>query len=457
MNTLNMKTQKKPNLKKYALALIVGWTLILGASLLWNVYHVKKETLEAAGIQARVAYDKDLLYRRWNANHGGVYVFVTEKTKPNPYLINIPEREITTPSGKLLTLINPAYMTRQVYELEAEISDIRGHLTSLKPLKSENAPDDWERKALESFEQGEKEIASIDSIEGREYYRYMGPFITEKGCLRCHAIQGYKEGDIRGGISISIPMIPLWNISSASIQRLKLIHGLIWLIGLGGLAIGYVRVEKSERRRIKAEKELQTAYADVEKRVKERTHELKIEVEERVLAEKSAQELATQWQTTMDAVGDAMCILDTGNKILRSNKLMGELFGKKESELMGKHCWEVVHGTKTPLPECPVLRMKETLKRESIELSIGDRWYDIAVDPLLNEQGILTGAVHIIRDNTERKLAGEKIGLQLTELRRWQNVMLDREDRVIELKKEVNELLKQLGKQEKYHSDTKNT
>lgn len=38
----------------------------------------------------------------------------------------------------------------------------------------------------------------------------------------------------------------------------------------------------------------------------------------------------------------------------------------------------------------------------------------------------------------------------IDELRRWQNVTLDREDRVIELKKEVNELLKQLGKPERY-------
>lgn len=57
------------------------------------------------------------------------------------------------------------------------------------------------------------------------------------------------------------------------------------------------------------------------------------------------------------------------------------------------------------------------------------------------------------RDIDERKKAEEKILEQLNELRRWQNVMLDREDRVIELKNEVNELLAKLGKEKKYFNE----
>ncbi|MDF1612027.1 PAS domain-containing protein [Stygiobacter electus] len=53
-------------------------------------------------------------------------------------------------------------------------------------------------------------------------------------------------------------------------------------------------------------------------------------------------------------------------------------------------------------------------------------------------------------DITELKEKEQKILDQLDELKRWQNVMLDREDRVIELKKEVNELLVKLGEKKKY-------
>ncbi|GAG33923.1 unnamed protein product, partial [marine sediment metagenome] len=115
---------------------------------------VKQKTLEAARIQARTAHAKDVIYRRWNAGYGGVYVPVTKKTQPNPYLSGIPERDITTPSGRTLTLINPAYMTRQVHELAKEKYGVLGHITSLNPIRPQNAPDPWEIKALEEFERG---------------------------------------------------------------------------------------------------------------------------------------------------------------------------------------------------------------------------------------------------------------------------------------------------------------
>ena len=105
-------------LKTYVLILAVVWTIIFAVSLAWNMLQVKQKTLEAARIQARTVHAKDIIYRRWNTSYGGVYVPVTKKTQPNPYLSGIPERDITTLSGTTLTLINPAYMTRQVHELD---------------------------------------------------------------------------------------------------------------------------------------------------------------------------------------------------------------------------------------------------------------------------------------------------------------------------------------------------
>ena len=52
----------------------------------------------------------------------------------------------------------------------------------------------------------------------------------------------------------------------------------------------------------------------------------------------------------------------------------------------------------------------------------------------------------------ERKQAKEKSNRQLEELQRWQDVMLGREDRVQELKQEVNELCRRLGETARYPS-----
>ncbi len=245
-----------PQWERYAWVLAVVWTVVVAASLVWNVVQVRHNTLEAARIQARVAHGKDVIYRRWNAGYGGVYVPVTEVTKPNPYLSDLPERDITTPSGKLLTLMNPAYMTRQVHELAEEEYGVRGHITSLKPIRPENAPDPWETEALQAFECGETEISSVEEMEGEEYMRLMRPLITEKGCLKCHAAQGYQEGDIRGGISVSIPVEPLWTVARMQVFTLAGGHAMLWLMGLGGIVLGTQRLRRNERERRRAKEAL---------------------------------------------------------------------------------------------------------------------------------------------------------------------------------------------------------
>ena len=180
---------------------------------------------------------------------------VSEITPPNPYL-KVPNRDITTSHGLSLTLVNPAYMTRQVNEMAMQMSGFQGHLTSLNPLRPENRPDLWEAGALKAFERGTKEAGSIEMISGKEYFRFMRPFVTEKSCLKCHAAQGYKEGDIRGGISVSVPMDPLKAIERSRMGELMLAHGLLWMIGLVGIGAGTNRLRKQTLLSEKLEEEL---------------------------------------------------------------------------------------------------------------------------------------------------------------------------------------------------------
>ncbi len=41
--------------------------MVAVASLVWNVVQVRQNNLEAARIQARAAFENDVIYRRWNA------------------------------------------------------------------------------------------------------------------------------------------------------------------------------------------------------------------------------------------------------------------------------------------------------------------------------------------------------------------------------------------------------
>jgi diguanylate cyclase (GGDEF)-like protein len=182
------------------LFLAAGWVLVVFFSWAWERYHAQQNEADAMRKIGRAFFQQVLLTREWNARHGGVYVFADAQTPSNPYLKD-PLRDITLADGRTLTLVNPAYMTRQLSDIAKEYAGPQVHITSLNPIRPENAPLPWERPVLDAFQSGEKEYGAFsDGV-----YRYMAPLITQKSCLKCHTAQGYKEGDIRGGISITIP------------------------------------------------------------------------------------------------------------------------------------------------------------------------------------------------------------------------------------------------------------
>lgn len=114
-----------------------------------------------------------------------------------------------------------------------------------------------------------------------------------------------------------------------------------------------------------------------------------------------------EWQAIFDAVSDAICILDTEQRIIRCNAIMADMFGIAEDNLMKKHCWEIVHGTKIPIPECPIIKVKSSLQKEEMEIFSNGKYLNVIAYPLLDDKKNLTGFVHIIRDITERKKAEE--------------------------------------------------
>lgn len=223
---------------------LLGLTMVVLTSWYWNYKRANKEAIEYAKIEATASYNKDLLYRRWASMHGGVYVPVSEKTPPNPNLIYIRERDITGNNGTTYTLVNPAYMTRQVHEIAEAQYGVKGHITSIKPIRALNKPDPWETMALKSFEGENKEAFTIETIDGSEYLRYMKAMVTENACLKCHVQQGYKVGDIRGGISVSVPMNKYRTIMKSQIKSLSVSHLIIYLIALSLSLWAYLKLLK---------------------------------------------------------------------------------------------------------------------------------------------------------------------------------------------------------------------
>ena len=194
MDSISNRTFTKNN--RYVFYLFLAWTAFVVLSLLLTIRDQRKAVLKEAAIEARTHLELNLEYRTLISKLGGAYASV-ETISPNPYL-NLPKRDVETKDGDKLTLLNPAYMTRLIFEAVKKKSSLPviNKITSLKSVNPMNVPDEWEKKALYSFEKGRKETTGITSINEEPYLRLMRPFITETSCLKCHGYQGYEEGDV---------------------------------------------------------------------------------------------------------------------------------------------------------------------------------------------------------------------------------------------------------------------
>lgn len=227
-------------IKKATILIILTWLLLIAISFLWNYSSARNEQERLEVQSARSFFDMIVLTRHWNARHGGVYVPVTKKTQPNPYL-DVPMRDIKVNDKLKLTKINPAFMTRQISEIATSQGEVRFHITSLKPLRPQNKATAREEKALKEFEKGIKEKGDFIEKKGiKTSYFYMAPLITKKSCLKCHAKQGYKEGDIRGGISVTLPFV-----MKIPIFSLLMGHIAIGSLGLFGIVIAGTKLKKA--------------------------------------------------------------------------------------------------------------------------------------------------------------------------------------------------------------------
>ncbi|MBF0419667.1 MAG: diguanylate cyclase [Magnetococcales bacterium] len=180
--------------------------------------------------RARAHFKDIVLTRRWNASYGGVYVEKKPGVVSNPYL---KDPDITTTSGKTYTLKNPALMTREISELAKKDGDYQFHITSLKLRNPDNTPDLWEQQALLEFNTGIKEKSTILSADSKTMFRYMAPLYVEEKCLSCHQDQGYKVGDIRGGISVSFDITYIQKSSEQNRILLIIITVIIFALLIG--------------------------------------------------------------------------------------------------------------------------------------------------------------------------------------------------------------------------------
>jgi len=362
-------------IRNYAMAL-GGWSILLAASLVWNLQEINSDLTNTAIAATRASLRKDIGFRKWVAAHGGVYVESNHSTPPNAY-INAPDREVVTATGKKLTLMNPAYALHDMQARFEEGADAQTRLTGVRPINPDNAADAWETHAFARFQQGETEIEEQISLNGAPHIRLIRSLKLEPECVKCHEKQGYQLGDIIGGIGTTLSMQPFIAEHQSRYGGLIFTHGLIWLGGFIGIGISY-----RTNRRLKAnEHRAISALLDNERRF-------------RSLAENS-----TDW----------VWILGLNGMHTYSNGMIAGILGHDLGAFLSQHPSAFIYPEDLPLfhatlEEGFATRTGwENVCIRWLHKDGGYRYLDSNATPIFDSQGYFSGFQGIDRDVTERK------------------------------------------------------
>jgi len=118
-----------------------------------------------------------------------------------------------------------------------------------------------------------------------------------------------------------------------------------------------------------------------------------------------------EWEQTFDGIPDIILVIDNGHKIIKANRALADKLGVKRESLIGKQCYDVIHGSKEPPSYCPhsaTLTSHEEVMREVYENKL-DGHYLFSSTPLFDNKGQLKGVLEIARDVSEQKRAEEAL------------------------------------------------
>jgi PAS domain S-box-containing protein len=170
------------------------------------------------------------------------------------------------------------------------------------------------------------------------------------------------------------------------------------LLGLQGIARDVTELKR-------ARDELEASQRELEERVRRRTRQLEAAKQE--------------WERTFDAVPDLIAIIDPDYRLVRINRAFARRLGKEPQELIGRYCYEVIHGSDSPREECPLTSTLED-HREHARMLYEDRlnaYMLVTTSPLFDNQGRLQGVVHVARDISALKEAEKTLSEQFILMR----------------------------------------
>jgi PAS domain S-box-containing protein len=182
------------------------------------------------------------------------------------------------------------------------------------------------------------------------------------------------------------------------------------------------------------------------------------DITQRKLSEQELRKSEERYHLIDEASQDYIYSYDRQGRFTHANTSLCQLLGLSLDQIIGKthqelgfpqsQCeeWDALHKQ--------VYQTNQTVVAETTTPIQGDQiqYFEVVLNPIHDETGAIVGIAGTTRDINARKQDEKMIQEQLDELKRWHNITLGREDRIIELKREINTLLTDTGKPPRYAS-----
>ncbi len=177
----------------------------------------------------------------------------------------------------------------------------------------------------------------------------------------------------------------------------------------------------------------------------------KHEIKKRGLGVKVEDFIHIGWEETFDAALDIIAVISRDFRITKLNKVGCENIGKKQEELIGKKCFEIVHGLDSPIEGCPCQKALETGKGGKGEIFDHGRQYLATASPIRDGNNLIVALAHTVKDITELKEAEQ-------ELKKARDILEKRvEERTADLKETINRLNLEIEKRIRSEKALKNS
>jgi PAS domain S-box-containing protein len=182
------------------------------------------------------------------------------------------------------------------------------------------------------------------------------------------------------------------------------------------------------------------------------------DVTERKALDESLRQSEERFHLIDEASSDQIYSYDRQGKFTHVNTALCKKMGLSIDQILGKNhkelgfpeeqCeeWDKLHAQVYLTNNTVIAETMATINNET-------QYFEVALDPIHDLDGRIVGIAGTTRDIDARKKAEIKIQEQMDELRRWNAVTLGRENRIIELKKEINLLLQKMNQSPRYNVD----